>query len=337
MDTAMPPVCCAKFPTCGKFILATPSVRAKILATRLRPSGIADHIIKTAKHLPIIASLFLASSLYVSGIEGLKLTIRCPDVVLSWPSIEGENYIVQFRETLSTNTPWGTLTNYLPAEWGTNTTTFTHSNRVECPPEEILGRTTTEKTPPFQPDYPLVVPSDGSRAPVPLGLYPPGIDLTGYAILWPDGSTDEWSAKLAEGWRVIQQAQRNGLEPQGIEDDSEPDIGFYQVVRDGVRIWGVTNIASPLVLSGMVDIPFEAGNADPYSTNLIGTLNCAVLLLMASNFVAAQLWMLPLLIRGILQWTPRFWKTATIPFKSRFSGSMRMAQTTGRKAFFRAG
>lgn len=232
---------------------------------------------KIAKHLSIIASLFLASSLYVSGIEGLKLTIRCPDVVLSWPSIEGENYIVQFRETLSTNTPWVTLTNCLPAESGTNITTFTHSNRVECPSEEMLGRTNTKKTPPFQPNYPLVMPSDDSRAPVPLGLYPPGIDLTGYVILWPDGSTDEWSAKLAEGWRVIQQAQRNGLEPQGIEDVSEPGVGFYQVVRDGVRIWGVTNIASPLVLSGMVDIPFEAGNADPYSTNLIGTLNCAVL------------------------------------------------------------
>ena len=73
------------------------------------------------------------------AIEGLKLKIVCPHVVLSWPSIEGENYIVQYRETLGTNTPWLTLTNYLPAESGTNTTTFTHSNRVDCPVGQVFG------------------------------------------------------------------------------------------------------------------------------------------------------------------------------------------------------
>ena len=50
------------------------------------------------------------------AIEGLKLSIHCPDVWLSWPSVEwnGETYIVQYRETLDTNSQWITLTNALP-------------------------------------------------------------------------------------------------------------------------------------------------------------------------------------------------------------------------------
>jgi hypothetical protein len=80
------------------------------------------------------------SAIHTFAIEGLKLSIHCPDVWLSWPSIEGETYIVQYRETLQTNTPWTTLTNTLPAESGTNLTVFVHSNHVDCPGEVYGAR-----------------------------------------------------------------------------------------------------------------------------------------------------------------------------------------------------
>ena len=73
------------------------------------------------------------------AIEGLKLKIVCPDVVLSWPSVTGQVYIVQYRPTLDPITPWQTLTNSLPARIGTNTTLFVHSNRVDCPPGQVFG------------------------------------------------------------------------------------------------------------------------------------------------------------------------------------------------------
>lgn len=85
-----------------------------------------------------LASLLLATNVSYA-IEGLKLTIHCPDVGLSWPSVTGEMYIVQYRPTLDPITPWQTLTNSLPARTGTNTTLFVHSNRVDCPSGQTFG------------------------------------------------------------------------------------------------------------------------------------------------------------------------------------------------------
>ena len=86
-----------------------------------------------------VVALLLASAVQTFGIEGLKLTIHCPDVWLSWPSVDGETYIVQYRETLNTNTPWVTLTNALLADSTTNITIFVHANRVDCPTGQIFG------------------------------------------------------------------------------------------------------------------------------------------------------------------------------------------------------
>src|SRR5690554_4046196 len=116
-----------------------------------------------------------------SAIEGLKLQVRCPDVVLSWPSVEGDYYIVQWREDLSTTSTWVTLTNLLPAEMGTNLTTYVHSNRVDYPTGQIFGMLfsgggsgssslESESENEFSPVYPSVVPKDGSKPPVPLGI-----------------------------------------------------------------------------------------------------------------------------------------------------------------------
>ena len=72
-------------------------------------------------------------ALIVSGIHAfadvrpVQLSLQCSNVMLSWPSQPGETFTVQYRQTLSTNTPWLTLTNLLRADLDTNVTTFVHS------------------------------------------------------------------------------------------------------------------------------------------------------------------------------------------------------------------
>jgi hypothetical protein len=79
------------------------------------------------------AALLLASNIHTFAIEGLTISVQCPNVILGWPSNPGENYIVQWRPTLDPSTPWVTLTNSLPADWTTNWTFFVHSNVFQCP------------------------------------------------------------------------------------------------------------------------------------------------------------------------------------------------------------
>ncbi len=210
-----------------------------------------------------------SAAVHTFGIEGLKLRIHCPDVVLSWPSVEDETYMVQYRETLDTNSVWIWLTNSLPAEVGTNLTIFIHSNRVDCPTGQIFGMMfngggggageseTEDAQESEKPTVPMVASKDTSRPPVPLGIYPPGIDLTGYTIIWPDGSTDEWSKELVEKWRASQQEESNGPEPE--DAGGGPGCGFYRVVRTGLHLFGVTN---GTVLSGEVTLPVEIGFDD---------------------------------------------------------------------------
>src|ERR1017187_5315980 len=88
-------------------------------------------LLKHGARLAVFVAL-VASSASVSAIEGLQISVQCPDVVLGWPSISGEYYIVQWRPTLNPSTPWVTLTNSLPADWTTNWTVFVHSNQVQC-------------------------------------------------------------------------------------------------------------------------------------------------------------------------------------------------------------
>jgi hypothetical protein len=74
--------------------------------------------------IPIVAAI---AALHIttptaSAIEGLQLSLQCSNVVLSWPSIAGQNYIIQYRPTLDPSTPWQTLTNSYPGDWTTNIT-----------------------------------------------------------------------------------------------------------------------------------------------------------------------------------------------------------------------
>jgi len=72
------------------------------------------------------------------AIVGLQINVNNTNIVLSWPSTSGEIYIVQYRQSLLPETPWMTLTNSLPAQTGTNWTTFIHYGAVEYPTNSFI-------------------------------------------------------------------------------------------------------------------------------------------------------------------------------------------------------
>lgn len=109
----------------------------------------------------------------------------------------------------------------------------------------------------FKPTGPLVTPKDGSKVPVPLGIYPPGLDLYGHLIIWPDGSTDVWSKELMAKYEATRENEPNGPQPEnGGSGGGEPSCGFYRVVRTGTHLFGLTN---GTVLHGEVELPIEIG------------------------------------------------------------------------------
>jgi hypothetical protein len=75
-----------------------------------------------------------ASSQVFGGIVGLTISVQETNLVLSWPSTGAENYLIQYRSALDTNTTWSTLTNNFPAAVGTNRTAFFVYGAVPLPP-----------------------------------------------------------------------------------------------------------------------------------------------------------------------------------------------------------
>ena len=228
---------------------------------------------RTTKAITAAGAVLLASATQSIAIEGLQLSVQCPDVVLCWPSAAGENYIVQWRPNLSPSTPWVRLTNSLPADWTTNWTIFVDSNRVQCasggtnsssggggepPPIPGLAVMASSSS---QMSEPLATPADGSGSPVPLCIYPPGSDLSGLIIL--DPSTGQWVS--GSGYTISKPSLKRPQpdDPQPQDDPIPPDPGFYQVVRVGIHLFGLTN---GTVLSGQVPLRMEFGNPDTNGT-----------------------------------------------------------------------
>lgn len=219
-------------------------------------------------------AILLVGISVAQGIENLRISVAGSNAILSWPSLTNETYIVQYRETLSTNTPWTNLALKHLAKAGTNWTTFTHSNIVAFPP-------------------PCGTNSGGSLD------GPPGFDAA--SLAGGDDPTQETAAPLSLDdllpypWNPRYQAtgatsfNRNGATiadaENGAEELSSPcpyatnSIGFYRVVRTGVHVIGLTN---GMVLSGQVVLPIEIG-----STN--GDLESVLLTANGAAFAGAQL------------------------------------------------
>ena len=84
------------------------------------------------KILVVIASVF-SSALHVLAIDGLRLSVQSSNVILSWPSVEGETYVVQYRQTLNPTDSWQTIAPSVSAAVGTNFTSYTDNGVVQYP------------------------------------------------------------------------------------------------------------------------------------------------------------------------------------------------------------
>jgi hypothetical protein len=211
------------------------------------------------------------------AIEGLRVSVQPPDVTLSWPSNPDETYIVQWRPNLSPGTAWVTLATYFPAESATNWTTFVDSGRVQSGSYGMQSMTTVsgaEESPDASIDdvmracaiemgQPMVRKADGSGTWLPIGLYWPGFDLSAFIIMDPSTGVTMSGAGYIISQPSVEATQLNEVQTLDEEDDVDDpppaDPGFYQVVRTGVHLVGVTN---GMTLSGVVAIPVEAGNPD---------------------------------------------------------------------------
>jgi hypothetical protein len=220
----------------------------------------------TQQLLCIIAGVLMAFPADVRAVENLQITVQCPDVVLSWPSMEGEFYIVQHRQTVDTNSAWVTLTNAMPADSGTNWTCFVHSNQMVCSTNSGSGGGGGSSTPPS----PLDGMSSGDALTAAKSLPPWEVEGRQPHIWelenrppypWEPGAVNISPTKVS--------ALSGGM--AGFTDDVETESseeengdmdfvrGFYRVVREGVHLWGVTN---GIVLTGEVEIPIELGTTN---------------------------------------------------------------------------
>ncbi len=232
---------------------------------------------KTKSILWTATLLFCFSIVSTFGIEGLTISLQCTNVVLGWPSVEGETYIVQHRATLDTNDTWETLTNFYPAFNGTNWTTFIHYDQVTCN-ENNLSRESGTLTAGFFSSFSSSSESSESKK-------TPVWELEGRK---PEAWEEEnrppwpWEAEALNALHLFRSqnfflAESESNEPEGSGDGgSGTEMGFYQVVRNGVHILNVTNLTNG-VLSGTVPISFEAGN-------VVGPLECVVIFIDGVKF-----------------------------------------------------
>ena len=232
--------------------------------------------------IPIGAAVaaLLTTTLNANAIEGLQLSLQCSNVVLSWPSIAGQNYIIQYRPTLDPSTPWQTLTSSYPGDWTTNITVFVHSNVVQHPNCGGSGGTSmlamslpdTAVNTIARPPRPLAKRADGTGSAVPVAIYPPGYDFSNFRIFEP--SSGEWVSGAGASREAVLLAASpsygtmdgpvpgplDGGSGGGTNSVDPPETGFYQVVQYGVQVWSssLTNLTSSPV-SNIISIPFEAG------------------------------------------------------------------------------
>jgi hypothetical protein len=224
-----------------------------------------------AKTITVGVVMCLLFTFRAVAIEGLQLSLQCSNVVLSWPSVEGETYIIECRPTLDANSSWQRLASDLPAEIGTSTTAFVHSNAVQYPNCEggsfaamSFGEgESTALVAAVEDDTPTVataIPTNGVGDAVPLELFPPGFDLSGYVIYEPTTATlVKGSALSASAFTMDTPQPLDGGGTYGGEGSPTLETGFYRVVRTGIHLAGITN---GMVLEGQVSLAFEFGNAD---------------------------------------------------------------------------
>jgi hypothetical protein len=151
---------------------------------------------------------------------------------------------VEYRELLTTNTPWTSLASNYPAKAGTNWTTFTHSNIVVYPPSDTNGGG-----------------GGGSFG------GPPGFNFATAANAQMETLSAEdllpypWNPRYQPiQTSALMSAQTLNAEggggPENLAPYTPKSMGFYRVVRTGVSPW---DWPSNVVVSGQTIVYFELG------------------------------------------------------------------------------
>ena len=232
---------------------------------------------KTVRILTAIA--FVCLSIRAYAIEGLTISVPATNVVLAWPSDPSETYLIQYRHTLNSTDSWTTLADFYPPDYtGLNITYFYDTNIDYGSGGSSGGGNGSmmlfSRMSSIQ-SVPLAMPADGSGDAVPLSLYPPNFDLSNFLICdptssqWQSGADHFASATTfsTDGTTLDGPIPLGGGSGGGAGSTSTaiPGTGFYQVVRDGIHLVGISN---NMVLSGVVTIPVELGNANGTLTSL---------------------------------------------------------------------
>lgn len=211
-----------------------------------------------------VTTLLTLFALEATAIEDLKIEVQGADVVLNWPSVDGETYIVQHRASFEANTPWVSLITSLPATVGMNQTYFVHQGIVQQCNSSLAVSTSGAG---------LLAQSLGSLE---------GDAALPAAVPWwarwqmENRKPHAWEKEQrppfpweAAAWSAAKAAQMGssgaGILPLGGESSlsgsgSCPvNTGFYRVVRKGARLFGMIDGAT---ISGELEWPLEIGSDD---------------------------------------------------------------------------
>ncbi len=210
----------------------------------------------------LFALILIFSGYRAFAIEGLTISIQNgTNIVLGWPSATNETYLIQTIPAFGSTNSWLVLTDNYPASINSNWTTYVITNVVPAPSGGEAGSGSGSGSPPLPDDESLTssTTTDNSTALAPGdSLLPPSPWIP--ATL-PNGGILKVSGEIVPIPAFSFSSEGRSASSDGETPSSPPDPGFYEVVRDGAHIFGLTNGA---VLSGEVAFPIEyaVANAD---------------------------------------------------------------------------
>jgi hypothetical protein len=195
--------------------------------------------------------ILLSADISLMAVENLRIAIQGNDVVLSWPSQEGETFIIQYRPRLNPETPWTTLASGYTAMSGVGQTTFIHAEIVESQSGDSGG-------------------GGGDTPPAPAATAIGDSSLSNGHVTLDEAKEKEpkkarkhpelppvpwdpetWESNGTQG--VFEVLTTASSDPVGC-------IGFYRVVREGIHLYGLAN---GTILSGIANLYFEVGSSLP--------------------------------------------------------------------------
>ena len=200
----------------------------------------------------VLGVVLLGSCRLSHALTNTMIAVSGTNIILYWPSIGYETYLIQYRPTLDPSTPWCDLTNDYPAN-SDRFTTYTLNGIVSPPstggsaggfaggsaPSPDMARAGGGALV----DIPMVVATNSTGPGVPLALYPPGADLSGFDIV--DSITGEsvsgavYVVSASSPLRASPMGGGGGATPDDLTNDVvSPETGFFRVFH--IPDWLVT-------------------------------------------------------------------------------------------------